>query len=153
MPLRWEEPRKGRGRAHDDPRRAHQDRCGALQAALRACCDRDRRVLAGCGRSSSHTPTSGELALERTQLVLVSSGLRALEAPVRREVAASRGCVAADRRRAPANAVGLPARRGGTLPARPHARSPNRRSWQQSSKLTGPAAGIAGLYESFSRLA
>lgn len=109
-------------------------------------------LLAGCGGSSSHTPTSAELALERAQLVLASSGLRALEAPVRREVAASRAAW-------PAIADGLPAKPSDSLQRAVHAASataralPEPRFMATVSALTGPAAGIAGLYEGYSQLA
>lgn len=107
-------------------------------------------LLTGCG--SSQTPNSSELALERTQLVQVSNGLRALEAPVRREVAASRVVW-------PTIANGLPATlpvslQHGVAVASAAARAlPEPRFMMHVSGLTGPAAGIAGLYESYSRLA
>ncbi len=109
-------------------------------------------LLAGCGSGSSHTPASGELALERAQLVQVSNGLHTLEAPVLREVAASRIVW-------PAIANGLPATLSGSLQrtvanASTAARAlPEPRFMAHVSALTGPASGIAGLYESFSVLA
>lgn len=109
-------------------------------------------LLAGCGGGSSHTPTSAELALERAQLLLASNGLRALESPVRRELAASRTAW-------PAIADGLPTTPSSSLQravasASAAARAlPEPRFMAQNVTLTGPAAGIAGLYESFSALA
>lgn len=108
-------------------------------------------LLAGCGGSST-TSTSPELALERAQLVQASSELRALETPVQREVGASRVAW-------PAIADGLP-----TTPSRSLQRAVARASIAahalreprfvaQAATLTGPASGIAGLYESFSALA
>jgi hypothetical protein len=39
-------------------------------------------VLAGCGSATSHSSSSGELALQRAQLVQVSDSLRSAEAVV-----------------------------------------------------------------------
>jgi hypothetical protein len=84
--------------------------------------------------------------------VQVSNGLRALEAPVGREVAASRVVW-------PAIANGLPATLPGSLQHRVAVASTGARALPEPqfmvhvSGLTGPAAGIAGLYESYSRLA
>jgi hypothetical protein len=108
--------------------------------------------LAGCGDSSSDTPSARELALERTQLVQVGAGLAAAKGAVRGEVAASRAAW-------PAIAQGLPqalspalrasvaqaSAKAAALPVPPFLAEPRR--------LTGPAAGIAGLYESYERLA
>ncbi len=108
-------------------------------------------LLAGCGSGSSHTSTSAELALERAQLVQVSNGLYQLEAPVLREVAASQIAW-------PAIANGLPATLSSSLQravanASTAARAlPEPRFVAHVSALTGPASGIAGLYESFSAL-
>jgi hypothetical protein len=111
-------------------------------------------LLAGCGGGASHTSTSAsaELALERTELVQVSEGLHTLETPVQREVAASRVAW-------PAIADGIPATPSISLQravagASTTARAlPEPRFMAHANTLTGPASGIAGLYESFSALA
>lgn len=110
-------------------------------------------LLAGCGSgaSTSRTASSRELALQRAQLIHVGEGLRSVEGAVKREVAASRGAwpLIADGlpQRLPAGlqrAVGLAAARAHALVEPPFMRN--------ASRLTGPAAGIAGLYESYERL-
>jgi hypothetical protein len=111
-------------------------------------------LLAGCGSSGGvpEGPSSRELALERAQFKELSAGLRSAEGAVQREVSASRAAW-------PPIAGGLPqtlpvalrsavSRAGasaGALPEPLFARNPRR--------LTGPAAGIASLYESYARLA
>ncbi len=93
-----------------------------------------------------------ELALQRAQLTQVSDGLRFVEAAVAREVAASRAAW-------PLIADGLPRAPDGTLrgavstaTATAHA-LPAPPFMAKARELTGPAAGIAGLYESYDRLA
>jgi hypothetical protein len=109
-------------------------------------------LLTGCGSGGSHGPSSRELALERAQLVQVSAGLQASEPAVRGEVSASRAAW-------PSIASGLPpvlspalraavataSAKAAALPVPPFLAEPGR--------LTGPAAGLAGLYESYERLA
>jgi hypothetical protein len=109
-------------------------------------------LLTGCGSGASDGPSQRELALERTQLVRVNMGLQASEGAVREEVAASRGAW-------PSIASGLPpvlspalraavaqaSAKAAALPVPPFLVEPR--------QLTGPAAGIAGLYESYERLA
>jgi hypothetical protein len=131
--------------------------------------------LAGCGgglSSSSQTPR--ELALERTQLEQVAGELRAAEPDVAREVAASR-------RAWPLIFDGLPKvpapPRYSTVPSPPRhstvpqTPSPTFRSAvaaagvaasppslpeaafiARARTLTGPASGIAGIYESYEQL-
>jgi hypothetical protein len=109
-------------------------------------------LLAGCGSAASHTPSKRELALQRAQLVLVSKGLRAAEGSVQQEVAASRSAW-------PLIADGLPQTPSGSLRravgnASVRAkRLPEPPFMAKASELSGPAAGLAGLYEGFSRLA
>ena len=109
-------------------------------------------LIAGCGSAASHFPSTRELALQRAQLVQVANELRALESAVQREVVSSRGAW-------PQIADGLPralspSLRGEIASANTSASAlPEPRFMAQSSKLTGPAAGIAGLYESYARLA
>ncbi len=108
--------------------------------------------LAGCGAGSSDGPSARQLALERSQFVQVSSGLQAAEGAVHNEVAASRGAW-------PAIASGLPAAPSPTLRSAVATASakaalvPAPAFLAERSSLTGPAAGIAGLYESYERLA
>jgi hypothetical protein len=109
-------------------------------------------LLAGCGSAASHTPSSRELALQRAQLVQASDGLRSVERAVQREVVASRVAW-------PPIADGLPralpaALQGSVGAASASARAlPEPPFMRNAGQLTGPAAGIAGLYESYERLA
>jgi hypothetical protein len=109
-------------------------------------------ILAGCGSSSSHAPTPPELALERAQFVQVSHALRSTESIVQREVKASRGVWPSISNGLPTvlspslkAAVSKATATAKTLPEEPIASDP--------SKLTGPAAGITSIYESYVRLA
>lgn len=108
-------------------------------------------LLLGCGSGSSDGPSPRELALERSQLVQVSAGLSAADGAVHQEVAASRGAW-------PSVASGLPAMpssalRGAVAKASAKAATiPAPRFLAEPRSLTGPAAGIAGLYESYERL-
>ena len=111
-------------------------------------------LLAGCGAGASNAPSSAEFALERTQLERVSSELRAAEPAVRSEVAASRVAW-------PMIANGLPAVVSPTLLAATSAASTRASASQlpqpaflaRARTLTGPAAGVAGIYESYEQLA
>ncbi len=110
-------------------------------------------LLGGCGSSSaSHGPSNRELALERAQLVQVSAGLRASEPAVRAEVSASRVVW-------PSIASGLPRVLSPTLRAsvaQANAKAaalPVPSFLSEPRQLTGPAAGVAGLYRSYERLA
>jgi hypothetical protein len=108
-------------------------------------------VLAGCA-SGSYVSSRRELALQRAQLVQVSDGLRSVEPAVQREVRASRVAW-------PLIADGLAQTlderlRGAVSKARASADALLAPSFMaKASELTGPAAGIAGLYESYDRLA
>ncbi len=108
-------------------------------------------LLAGCGSGSSDGPSARELALERTQFVRISSGLAAAQGAVRAEVGASRGAwpqIASGLPPSPSPALrGAVARASATaaaIPVPPFLAEPR--------SLTGPAAGIAGLYQSYERL-
>jgi hypothetical protein len=110
-------------------------------------------LIAGCGSgSSSHAQSSRELALERAQFKQVSSQLSSLQAGVKREVAASRVAW-------PSIAGGLPQTQGGGLrtavgAANARAKAlPEPSFLSNASKLTGPASGIAGIYENYEQLA
>jgi hypothetical protein len=108
-------------------------------------------VLAGCGSGSSNGPTARELALERSQFVRVISGLASAQGAVQAEVAASRGAwlqVAAGLPTVPS-----PALRGAVARASAKAASVAVPPFlAEPRSLTGPAAGVAGLYESYERL-
>lgn len=109
-------------------------------------------AFAGCGSSASPTATRPELALERTQLVQVSAGLRSAEASVAREVSASRGAW-------PQIASGLPMALSPSLrtavgkASTSAAALPEPPFMTAAARLTGPAAGIAGIYENYDLLA
>jgi hypothetical protein len=109
-------------------------------------------LLAGCGSAASQTTSGPELALQRAQFVQVSSGLRSAEGIVAREVSTSRGAW-------PSIAAGLPrtispALRAAVGKASASATAlPEPRFLTNVAQLTGPAAGIAGIYENYERLA
>jgi hypothetical protein len=110
-------------------------------------------LIAGCGSSSSsHQQSSRELALERAQFEQVSNQLSGLEGAVKREVATSRVAW-------PSIADGLPQAPGSGLrtavsAANTHAkRLPEPSFLANARKLTGPASGIAGIYENYEQLA
>jgi hypothetical protein len=108
-------------------------------------------LLGGCGSASTTTASTPETALERAQLVRVCDGLRTLELDTSQEVAAARAVW-------PSLAGGLPpsptpALRGAVARASAAAAAlPEPPFAASASKLTGPAAGIAGLYEGYERL-
>jgi hypothetical protein len=105
----------------------------------------------GCGGSGARAPSGAELTLERRQFVLVSEGLRVAAPSVKREVTAARATW-------PMLAEGLPtsstpALRLSIARAAALAKAlPAPGFMARASRLTGPAAGLAGLYESFMRL-
>ena len=110
-------------------------------------------LIAGCGSgSSSHAQSSGELALERAQFEQVSSQLSGLKAAVKREVAASRVAW-------PSIAGGLPQALGSGLRTAVSAANARAKALPEppflanARKLTGPASGIAGIYENYEQLA
>jgi hypothetical protein len=110
-------------------------------------------VLAGCG-SASRATSPAEARLEHEDLVTVSRGLRQAESSVGRETIAAKLAW-------PLVANGLPASiaqatRSRVAVASETARAilvPPPMSEAQTRELTGPAAGIAGLYRTFSKLA
>jgi hypothetical protein len=108
-------------------------------------------VLAGCGSSESDI-SRREYALERAQFEQVADELGEVRAAVHREVASSRAVW-------PRIYNGLPARIGAQLQDGVKAASevagdlPAPRFMAQQSTLTGPASGIASLYEDYDRLA
>ena len=117
----------------------------ALGATLLTC------MLAGCGSGSSDGPSARALALERSQFVQVSSGLASVQGSIQAEVAASRGPwpqIAAGLPPVPSPALrGAVARataKAAVIAVPPFLAEPR--------SLTGPAAGVAGLYESYERL-
>jgi hypothetical protein len=92
------------------------------------------------------------VALQRAQFVRLSAGLRSAEGAVQREVSASRGAW-------PSIAAGLPrtispALRAAVGKASASATAlPEPRFLTNVAQLTGPAAGIAGIYENYEHLA
>lgn len=103
-----------------------------------------------CGFSDKR-PNRAELALERAQFVLLSEGLQAAQGAVQQEVTASRAVW-------PTVARGLPSfpsrdiRQRTARASAQAARLPEPSFMTSASRLTGPAAGLAGLYETFARL-
>jgi hypothetical protein len=110
-------------------------------------------VLAGCGGKSSLAATPAAEKLQREDLVAVSRSLRQAESSVKREMAAARIAW-------PQVANGLPpsippATRHALANANKAARAivvPPLMGKEQARSLTGPAAGIAGLFRPFSGL-
>ncbi len=108
-------------------------------------------MLAGCASDDSHVSSHRELALQRAQFAQVSRGLRQVETPVHREVASSRAAW-------PLISDGLPTRLGPALGSAVTTASaaasalPEPSFMANAQELTGPASGIAGLYESYDRL-
>jgi hypothetical protein len=108
-------------------------------------------LLVGCGSAASHSPSNRELALQRAQFARIAGELQAVEGAVQREVSASR-------RVWPLIAAGLPSTfspslRSAVARATASAKAIREpRFMANASRLTGPAAGIAGLYESYERL-
>ena len=109
-------------------------------------------VLAGCGAGSVTSPAAE--GLQREDLVAVSHGLRQAEGSLQREMNAARIAW-------PLVANGLPASIAQATRSRVATASrmasaivvPSLMSEAQARELTGPAAGIAGLYRTFSKLA
>jgi hypothetical protein len=109
-------------------------------------------LLAGCGGSSSASTPAAE-RLQREDLVATVRGLRQAEGSLKREMAAARIAW-------PLVANGLPASippdvRPALSTASAAARAivvPPLMSEAQSRSLTGPAAGIAGLFRTFDGL-
>lgn len=108
-------------------------------------------VVASCG-SGEASISRREYALERAQFVQVADELREVQAYVHREVATSRAVW-------PLIYNGLPRRMSTRLQAGVRAASglagalPAPRFMSRQFNLTGPASGIAGLYEDYDRLA
>ncbi len=110
-------------------------------------------VLTGCGGASGSATSPGAIQLQREDLVAVTRGLRQATGSAQREMAAARIAW-------PLTAEGLPvpippATRPAVSTASRMARAivvPAQMSKTQARLLTGPAAGIAGLFAAFSRL-
>jgi hypothetical protein len=108
-------------------------------------------ALAGCGSGDSSV-SRREYALERAQFEQVADELHEVQGAVHREVATSRAAW-------PLIYNGLPERMSARLQSNVKAASdvagalPAPRFMAQQATLTGPASGIAGLYEDYDRLA
>lgn len=123
----------------------------ARHSPLAACALAVTLLCGGCAATPSHTPSSRELALQREQFVEVSSALSSLSGAVLAEARSAR-------RAWPAISDGLPAELAPRLLSTVAAASssaaalPVPRFAAEAGKLTGPASGVAGLYESYERL-
>jgi hypothetical protein len=110
-------------------------------------------LLAGCGGGSAGASTPGAERLQREDLVAVARGLRQAEPSARREMAAARIAWPLVANGIPAKIT--PATRTALAAASRAATAivvPPLMSKPQARSLTGPAAGIAGLFQSFSGL-
>ncbi len=110
-------------------------------------------TLAGCGGTSAGAASPAAIQLQREDLVAVSRALRQAAGSAQREMAAARIAwpLVADGLPAPIP----PATRPAVSTASRMARAivvPAPMSETQARLLTGPAAGIAGLFAVFSRL-
>lgn len=111
-------------------------------------------VLAGCGGGTSHASTPAAEQLQREDLVAVSHGLRQAEGSVGREMAAARIAWPLVANGLPATSI-PPATRLAIANATAAARAivvPPLMRKPQARSLTGSAAGIAGLFQTFSGL-
>ncbi|HEY3865748.1 MAG TPA: hypothetical protein VGL54_06650 [Solirubrobacteraceae bacterium] len=110
-------------------------------------------LLASCGGGSASASTAAAERLQREDLVAVARGLRQAEPSARREIAAASIAW-------PLVASGLPAKippatltaLAATSRAARAIVVPPLMSKPQARSLTGPASGIAGLFQSFSGL-
>jgi hypothetical protein len=110
-------------------------------------------TLTGCGGTSSAATNPAEEKLQREDLVAVSRGLSEAEGSVQREMATARIAWPLVANGLPASVP--PATRAAIANASKAARAivvPALMSKEQARSLTGPAAGIAGLFRPFSTL-
>jgi hypothetical protein len=108
-------------------------------------------LLAGCGGSSSASTPAAE-RLQREDLVAVVHGLHRAEASVAREMTAARVAWPLVANGLPAMATTPPATRAALSAARGAAHAivlPPLMGEMQARSLTGPAAGVTGLYRTF----
>jgi hypothetical protein len=104
----------------------------------------------GLGGAAAHTPAA--LRAQRADLLAVSRGLAQIETPVAREVAAARAAWPAIARGLPATVT--PALLASILAASTRTtRIPTPAFVAKAGQMTGPAAALAGLLQSFESLA
>jgi hypothetical protein len=128
------------------------DRLARTRAAatLASCVVAAAVALSGCGSGESRI-SRREYALERAQFAQVADELREVQRAVHHEVATSRAVW-------PLIYNGLPKRMSARLQQGVKAASdvaralPAPRFMARQATLTGPASGIAGLYEDYDRL-
>ena len=109
-------------------------------------------AVGGCG--GGQPASSAGLRLQREDLILVSRALQSVRAPVSAEVAAAKAAWPLVARGLPADtsaATRRPIQAAGRAAAR--VRVPGLFEETQAVSLTGPAAGIAGLFRSYAGLA
>jgi hypothetical protein len=111
-------------------------------------------LIVGCGSTASKASTPAALKLEREDLAAACRALQSVQAPVAREVTATKAAW-------PLIADGLPADVGALSSSSVLARAvasaarlpiPTLFSEAQARALTGPASQIAGLYRSYALL-
>jgi hypothetical protein len=110
-------------------------------------------TLAGCGGASGSAASPATIRLQREDLVAVTRGLRQAAVSAQREMAAARIAwpLLARGLPAPIPPATSPAVFTASRLARAIVVPPPMRT-AQARQLTGPAAGIAGLFATFSRL-
>jgi hypothetical protein len=128
-------------------------RAPRLAALLTACILASAAGVAGCGSTHGVATNPTAQKLQREDLVAVSHGLRQAEDSAAREMAAARIAWPLVANGLPASIP--PATRTALSTAGAAARAivrPPLMSKPRARSLTGPAAGIAGLFQSFSGL-
>lgn len=108
-------------------------------------------ALAGCG--SGDAPVQAEIALGREHLIAAVHALESVQAPVAREVAATKSVWPAIAKGVPASPAPLRAQIEAAAASASMLRVPAPFGETESRALTGPAVAIAGTYRAFALLA
>jgi hypothetical protein len=122
-------------------------------------------TINACGSATTRTnsvttqPSSPDIALQRSDFLLVTQALRHARDSVRREVAASRSPWSLIARGLPAvispslrAQIAAASSRASHIQAPPFMTYPQGATASLTRELTGPAAGIAGLFQSYASL-
>jgi hypothetical protein len=111
-------------------------------------------LLAGCGGATSKAATPAAQKLEREDLAAVSRALQSVQAPVSREVSATKAAWRLIANGLPADVSAVSSSLAAARAAASAARLPIPAlfSEAQARTLTGPASQLAGLYRSYALL-